>query len=67
MNQPAEKQYKITLSILYPIRMLPTTLVEDSPNNHRQSSASNIHMHTLVFGLEKNPHVDPMNCLLDNL
>jgi hypothetical protein len=62
-----KKEYKIILCILYPIRMMSTIVIEDSPNDRHQTSASRIYMHVLVFGLEKGPHLDTVNCPVDNL
>ena len=55
------------LCIFYSIRKLPATLVEDSPNDHHQPSASDIHRILLVHQKEEGPQIDPISCPIHNL
>jgi hypothetical protein len=43
-------EYKAFLNILNPIRMPPTTLAEDSLDDHHQSCASRVHIPPLSSG-----------------
>jgi hypothetical protein len=47
--------------------MLPTTLVEDSPNDRHQTIAPSIHMSMLILAQKVGPHVDPVNSSMDSL
>jgi hypothetical protein len=62
-----ENEYIDTLRILYSISMPLATLVEDSPNNRHQPSASNIHKLPLILWKEIGPHMDPMSSSVHNL
>jgi hypothetical protein len=66
MSQQKNK-YIDTLRILHSISMPPSTLVEDSPNDRHQPSASSIHKLPLILCKEKRPHVDPMSSSVHNL
>jgi hypothetical protein len=58
---------KFLLNIFNPVRMPPTTLVEDSLNDRHQSCAPSIHISPLVLWKKKRPKVDPMCSSVDNL
>jgi hypothetical protein len=60
-------EYKALLNILNPIRMPPTTLVEDSLNDRHQSCASRIHILPLVLWKKEHPNGDPVRSSVDNL
>jgi hypothetical protein len=60
-------EYKVVLNILYPIRMPPTTLTEDSLNDRHQSCATRIHMSPLLLWKKVCPSVDPVGSFIDNL
>jgi hypothetical protein len=62
-----KSKYIDTLSILYPINMPPATLVEDSPNDRHQPSATSIHKSLLILGEEIGPHMDPIRGSVHNL
>jgi hypothetical protein len=60
-------EYIDTLPILYFVSMSPATLVEESPNDRPQPSASSIHKLPLILWKEIGPHMDPMSSSVHNL
>jgi hypothetical protein len=47
--------------------MSPSTLVEDSPNDRHQPTASSIHKLPMIISKEIGPHMDPMSSSVHNL